>query len=71
MIDLKTYRSLHPESRIGRSELQDELGPEALARDVPPDEQFELLLPLKIKGYNLRIKKWFDLVADPKSRYRS
>ena len=64
MIDLKTYRSLHQKSGYGPSELKDELGPEALARDVPPDEQFELLVPLKIKGYNLRIKKWFDLVAD-------
>ena len=35
-----------------------------MARDEPPDEQFELLLPLKIKGYNLRRKKWFDLMAD-------
>ena len=42
----------------------DELGPEAMARDEPPDDQFELLLPLKIKGYNLRRKKWFDLMAD-------
>ena len=64
MIDLKTYSSLHPESRYGQAELKDELGPEALARDVPPDEQFELLLPLKIKGYNLRRKQWVDLVAD-------
>ena len=64
MIDLKTYSSLHPASRFSQTELKDELGPEALARDMPPDEQFELLLPLKIKGYNLRRKKWFDLVAD-------
>ena len=64
MIDLKTYRSLHSERRLYHSELKDELGPEALARDVPPDEQFEYLLPLKIKGYNLRRKQWFDLLAD-------
>ncbi len=35
-----------------------------MARDEPPDEEFELLLPLKIKGYNLRCKNWFDIVAD-------
>ena len=64
MVDLKTYRSLHPGNKLGQRELKDELGLEALARAVPPDEQFELLLPLKIKGYNLGIKKWFDLVAD-------
>ena len=48
MIDLKTYSSLHPESRYGQAELRDELGPEVLARDIPPDEQYELLLPMKI-----------------------
>lgn len=63
MVDFKTYRKLHP-SMLSTSSLVDELGPEALAKDEPPDEQFELLLPLKIKGYNLRRKKWFDLVAD-------
>ncbi|KAG6986733.1 hypothetical protein G7Y79_00073g098320 [Physcia stellaris] len=64
MVDLKTYYTLHPDSGSSRSSSEDELGPEVLARDVPPNEQFELLLPLEIKGYNLRIKKWFDLAAD-------
>ena len=64
MIDYKTYRVMHPENKALKKELTDELGPEALARNTPPDEQFELLLPLNIKGYNLRRKKWFDLVAD-------
>src|SRR6266498_3087933 len=64
MVDLKTYRSLHGENIYGFKALVDELGPEAMEKDDPPDEQFELLLPLKIKGYNLRRKKWFDLVAD-------
>lgn len=63
MVDLRTYRKLHP-NVFSPTQLVDELGPEALARDEPPDEQFEFLLPLKIKGYNLRRKKWFDLVAD-------
>ena len=52
MVDLKTHGSLHPESRYYQTSLIDELGPEAMARDEPPDEQFELLLPLTIKGYN-------------------
>ena len=62
MIDLKTYRRLH--GFPGQSTLKDELGPDAMARDDPPDEQFILLLPLGIKGYNLRRKKWYDLMAD-------
>ena len=64
MVDLKTYRSLHPDNQSFRGALVDELTPDILSRDEPPDEQFELLLPLKIKGYNLRRKKWFDLIAD-------
>ena len=64
MIDLETHRNLHPENKFGQSELKDELGPEALAQDAPPDERFELLLPLTIKGYNFRTKKWLDLCAD-------
>ena len=64
MVDLKTYRSLHPDNTMFGTGLIDELGSEVMARDQPPDEQFELLLPLRIKGYNLRRKKWFDLVAD-------
>ena len=52
MIDLKTYRSLHNNGY--HSTLKDELGPDAMDKDEPPDEQFELLLPLRIKGYNLR-----------------
>lgn len=35
-----------------------------MAKDEPPDEQFEFLLPPKIKGYNLLRKKWYDLLAD-------
>jgi hypothetical protein len=68
MVDPKTYRTLHKGYSCGNGPktggLTDELGPEAMARNVPPDEQFELLLPPTIKGYNLGRKKWFDLVAD-------
>lgn len=64
MVDLKTYRSLHHGVAYTAIQLTDELGSEAMARDEPPDAQFELLLPAKIKGYNLRRKKWFDLEAD-------
>lgn len=67
MVDLKAYRSLHnsnPYARGATSGLQDELGPEAMAKDEPPDDRFELLLPPTIKGFNMRRKKWFDLVAE-------
>ncbi|RWA11510.1 hypothetical protein EKO27_g3612 [Xylaria grammica] len=68
MIDLKAYRSLHKnnqyESAGYRSGLADELGPEAMERDEPPDEKFEFLLPATIKGFNMRRKKWYDLVPE-------
>ncbi|KAI0543546.1 hypothetical protein F4679DRAFT_577526 [Xylaria curta] len=62
MIDLKAYRSLH--RTIQGTDLADELGPEAMKRDEPPDDKFELLLPPTIKGFNMRRKKWYDLIAD-------
>lgn len=67
MVDLKAYCSLHKGNEYGEgpnSELRDELGPEAMARGEPPDDRFELLLPPTIKGFNMRRKKWFDLVAE-------
>ncbi|KAF7506315.1 hypothetical protein GJ744_011888 [Endocarpon pusillum] len=63
MIDFKTYCSLHPNNVFQRSSL-DELGDDAMAKDEPPDEKFSYLLPTTIKGYNLRLKKWFDLEVD-------
>lgn len=67
MVDLKAYRSLHKTNQYPLapiSELRDELGPEAMAREEPPDDWFELLLPPTIKGFNMRRKKWFDLIAE-------
>lgn len=67
MVDLKAYRTLHKSNQYaigGTSELYDELGPEAMAKEEPPDDRFELLLPPTIKGFNMRRKKWFDLVAE-------
>jgi hypothetical protein len=63
MIDLKTYQRLHG-SRPFAAGLKDELGQDSMAREDPPDDMFELLLPFKLKGYNLRKKKWYDLAVD-------
>jgi SpoVK/Ycf46/Vps4 family AAA+-type ATPase len=68
MIDLKAYRSLHKDNQYDnagyRTGLADELGPEALSREGPPDDKFELLLPPTIKGFNIRRKKWYDLIPE-------
>ena len=64
MIDMKTYRRLHPENEYLKKPFEDQLGAEVLERTEIPAEPFKLLLPVHIKGYNLRRKKWFDLVVD-------
>lgn len=68
MIDLKTYQILHksdaPQHRNRQGNLNYVLPRKAMENDDPPDGNFEFLLPPKIKGFNLRTKKWFDLVAD-------
>ena len=73
MIDLKTYCSLHPSGYYTTHSTArggEELNAEAMARDEPPDDQFELLLPSKIRGFNLRRKKWYDLAVDRISEVR-
>ncbi|KAJ9658264.1 hypothetical protein H2198_003837 [Neophaeococcomyces mojaviensis] len=68
MVDLKTYRTLHKDNPYdlgnSRGSMRDDLGEEAMKHEQCPEEQFELLLPLKIKGFNLRRKKWYDLMVD-------
>lgn len=68
MVDLKTYQILHksdaPQRRSRQDNLSHVLPRKAMENDHPPDVNFEFLLPPKIKGFNLRTKKWFDLVAD-------
>jgi hypothetical protein len=69
MIDMKTFRELHPEDEKKketvtaslRSETLDEY---AMAQDNPSDPSFVYLLPQNIIGYNMRRKKWVDLHAD-------
>jgi hypothetical protein len=72
MIDLKTYQELHSDDKSnmytrharGRDSKAEELSSEVFEQDVPPEDNFLFLLPLTIKGYSLRRKKWFDLRAD-------
>ncbi|KAK5050927.1 hypothetical protein LTR84_003486 [Exophiala bonariae] len=37
---------------------------EEMIADDPPDDQFKYVVPLKLKGFNLRRKKWLDLNVD-------
>lgn len=68
MVDLKTYHILHKnettQSRKSRGGLGNALPEKVMENNELPGDQFVYLLPPKIKGFNLRTKKWFDLVAD-------
>ncbi|KAJ5105354.1 hypothetical protein NUU61_002701 [Penicillium alfredii] len=69
MIDMKTYKRLHPHPWPNVAYPINQNGPETLTeqemdREQPPDEKFRLLMPTKVIGYSLRLKKWFDLATD-------
>jgi hypothetical protein len=57
MVDLATFYKMHPEN-LPHSRLRDDLGVEATARQRPPDDDFLLLLPAKVRGFNMQQKKW-------------
>lgn len=73
MIDMKTFRELHPEDEKKKKALysedekkraSDTLDVDAMVQDSPPYPSFVYLLPSKIIGYNMRRKKWVELHAD-------
>ncbi|KAM0132930.1 hypothetical protein ACHAP3_006219 [Botrytis cinerea] len=69
MIDMKTFRELHPEDEKEKMKKKEKkasesLDEDAMAQDSPPDPSFVYLLPQKIIGYNMRRKKWVELHAD-------
>ncbi|KAJ5776578.1 uncharacterized protein N7511_001589 [Penicillium nucicola] len=63
IIDMKTYKRLHPPSNV-QIEYKSLLDDRAMARESPPDETFQFLMPPRIVGFNLRRKKWFKLCTD-------
>ena len=67
MIDQKTFQVLNPSNsgfKLPPALPGDELAADQVERDELPDEYFQYLLPLTIKGYNLRRKKWHDVAVD-------
>jgi hypothetical protein len=57
MIDMATLRQNTPDNhkKVG---LKDQLGPEVMANDNPPEGDFIMLLPSAIPGYHMKDKKW-------------
>ncbi|CAD6455886.1 b955f86c-b9d4-4da0-9f5c-cbda508bb4bc [Sclerotinia trifoliorum] len=69
MIDLMTYRELHEQQSEGQKShvpevFKDDLGPDTMKHEDPPDEKFIYLLLSSIKGFNLQRKRWADLQVD-------
>lgn len=65
MIDTKTYQQIHPPERgLPSARAEHKMTREEMEADCPPEEDFKYLLPLTVKGFNLRRKKWLDLKVD-------
>lgn len=60
---MKTFGKLHPENALTTNE-REKLDAEEMTQEEPPDEKFLFLLPPRIKGYNLRRKKWYEISVD-------
>uniref|UniRef100_A0A093VS44 Proteasome-activating nucleotidase n=1 Tax=Talaromyces marneffei PM1 TaxID=1077442 RepID=A0A093VS44_TALMA len=60
MVDGTTYQQMHGTS----SSPQDDLGPEAMKKEEPPDSSFVLLLPHEIYGFGMHDKKWRTLLVE-------
>ncbi|CAH0045470.1 unnamed protein product [Clonostachys solani] len=59
MIDMETYKRLHPSQA---SDLRDDLGKENMEQDEPPlGDKFYLCLPVHIVGFNMQNKEWVKL----------
>jgi len=60
MVDINTLRLMHPESKVFEKvrRLHDHLGPDAAPGKEPPNDEFLLLLPPNIYGFNMQSKVW-------------
>ncbi|KAJ6188294.1 hypothetical protein N7519_003202 [Penicillium mononematosum] len=68
IIDMKTYKRLHPDpdsnGYLNNDLRRNTLDERVMAREQPPQEPFSMLMPPRVTGFNLRRKKWFDLSVD-------
>jgi len=65
MVDMKTYQKIHASNIALRSTMSEfKMTEEEMDADEPPDETFKYVVPVMMKGFNLRRKKWLDLKVD-------
>ena len=58
MVDIATYKKMHPDAAISRSEMRDDIEVGGMALDQPSNKEYLLLMPPKVLGYNMKEKKW-------------
>ena len=58
MVDITTYKRMHPATDIAKVRLKDGIGRQAMENDGPPDDKFVLLLPPFVYGFNMQEKEW-------------
>lgn len=58
MIDTMAFKRYQPEAPVSKLQLKDELGPEVMGNEEPPSEDFTLLLPYCVMGFNMQDKRW-------------
>jgi hypothetical protein len=66
MVDMVTYRELHPEDHT--PEQREYLEQENMEAEDPPDEDFLLLLPATVHGFGLQDKKWRECLAQASNK---
>lgn len=57
MVDYDMLRRLYPAKQIFDNK-SDDLGEEAMAKSDPPDEEFLMLLPPHVYGFEIEYKVW-------------
>ena len=62
MVDIETYKKLHPKSEISQMRLSSSVGRQEMENDEPPSGDALLLFPPVIPGFNLLRKMWCKAV---------
>lgn len=63
MVDMTTYKKLHPQDHHKGAPYRNDLGPDKMSQDNPQlKDVFYMNLPLEIVGFNMQTKEWSESV---------
>lgn len=66
MIDMVTYKQMHPEARRSEENSSRILDPAMMSQDDPNlGDDFFMCLPSTIRGFNMRTKQWGKTLSSP------